>query len=185
MPFLHLYAKILFRYAQPILRVDFTHSLHFVKRCFWMKIDETVLKIAEPLVTGYGFDLVDVEYVREKDERYLRVFIDKPGGITVDDCQSVSEELGRVLDEADFIKEPYIFEVSSPGLERVLKKDREFERYCGELIEIKLYKAVDGKKTMQGILKGFDDENLYIEIEDEVGAYERKQIAIAKRVFIF
>lgn len=150
-----------------------------------MKTDESVLEIAEPIVTGFGFELVDVEYVKEQNERYLRVFIDKPEGITIDDCQLVSEKLGGILDEMDFIAEGYIFEVSSPGLERILKKDKDFARYSGETIEIKFYKPKDGKKVIQGCLKGYDKDNLYIDVEGMQKAFARSEIAVAKRVFTF
>ena len=150
-----------------------------------MKNDEKIFELAEPMIIELGFELVDVEYVKEKDEKYLRVYIDKPEGVTIDDCQLVSGKLGMIIDEKNIIDESYIFEVSSPGLERVLKKDREFERYCGELIEVKLYKAINGQKIFQGYLKKYDKGSLYLEIEGEEKEFDRKDIAIAKRAFIF
>jgi ribosome maturation factor RimP len=150
-----------------------------------VKIDESVFEIALPIVAGFGFELVDVEYVKEKNERYLRVFIDKPEGITIDECQMVSEKLSDILDSRDLISDGYIFEVSSPGLERILKKDRDFERYSGELIEIKLYKPQNGSKVIQGILKGYDKNDLYIETDGIQKKYCRNEIAAAKRVFTF
>ena len=150
-----------------------------------MKIDETVLELAEPVVAGFGFELVDVEYVKEMNDRYLRVYIDKPEGITIDDCQLVSEKLIAILDEKDFINEGYIFEVSSPGLERILKKDKDLARYSGEIIELKLYRPQDGKKIIQGRLEGYDKDNIYLEIDGSQKAFNRSEIAVTKRVFTF
>ena len=129
-----------------------------------MKTDEKVFELVEPIIIELGFELVDVEYIKEKDEKYLRIYIEKPGGITIDDCQLTSEKLGMIIDEKNIINEPYIFEVSSPGIERVLKKDREFDRYRGDLVEIKLYKAINGQKIIMGHLKKYDKNSIYIEI---------------------
>lgn len=132
-------------------------------------------KLIEPLIQENDFELVDVEYVKEGANWYLRVFIDKEGGITVDDCELVSRALSDLLDEKDFITDAYILEVSSPGLGRQLKKDKDFTRSLGEEVEIKLYKSIkmeQGGKTFSikevfGILKDFNNEKIVIEIEEE------------------
>ena len=109
-----------------------------------------------PVMEENGFELVDVEYVKEAGTWYLRAYIDKPGGFTVDDCEMVSRRLGDWLDQEDFIDESYILEVSSPGLGRPLKKEKDFKRSMGEQVEVRLYRALDGQKDFTGILSGYD-----------------------------
>ncbi len=118
-----------------------------------------------PILEKNGFELVDVEYVREGGNWYLRVYMDKPGGITIDDCELVSRAMNEILDEKDYIDDVYTFEVSSPGLDRPLKKDKDFQRYTGSEIELRLYKAVDGEKEFRGILKAFDKDTITVELE--------------------
>ena len=125
-------------------------------------VETTVWQIVEELLSGSGVELVDVEYVKEKDW-YLRVFIDKPEGIGIEDCQALSERLEARLDEEDVMVEPYILEVSSPGLDRVLKKPRDFERERGKAVEVSLYEPIDGEKLLVGTLEGFDGAMLLLE----------------------
>ncbi len=125
-------------------------------------VENTVSKMAEALLDGSGIELVDVEYVKEKD-RYLRVFIDKPEGIGIEDCQTLSEKLEALLDEKDIVPEAYILEVSSPGLDRVLKKDRDFQREKGKAVEVSLYEPLDGEKLLVGKLEGCDGSGLMLE----------------------
>ncbi len=135
------------------------------------KKDEYVAKtekIAAPICEELNFELVDVEFVKEAGNDYLRVYIDKPGGITVDECEIVSRRMNDILDEQDFIEDAYIFEVSSPGLGRVLKKDKDFKRSLGEEVEVKLFKAVDKKKEFNAFLKAFDENTVTLEFEDGV-----------------
>ena len=113
----------------------------------------------------HGFDLWDVEYVKEGGNWYLRAYIDKPGGIMVDDCEVVSRELSDILDEKDFIDEAYILEVSSPGLGRPLKKEKDFARSLGEEVEVRTYRAIDRQKEFIGILKDYDKDTVTIEYE--------------------
>ena len=135
-------------------------------------------KIAAPICEELSFELVDVEFVKEAGTDYLRVFIDKPGGITVDECEIVSRRMNDILDEQDFIEESYIFEVSSPGLGRVLKKDKDFKRSIGEEVEVKLFKAVEGLKEFNAFLKDFDDSTVTLSKEDEtVITVDRSNIA--------
>lgn len=124
-------------------------------------------RLLEPLVQKHNFELVDVEYVKEGGNWFLRAYIDKEGGITVEDCELVSRALSDLLDQHDFIPDAYILEVSSPGLGRQLKKDKDFARSIGKEVEIKLYKAIEKQKELVGFLVSFNDENLTIETENE------------------
>lgn len=134
-----------------------------------------------PIMEEYHFELVDVEYVKEVGNWYLRAYIDKEGGITVDDCEIVSRRMSDLLDEHDYIPDAYIFEVSSPGLGRQLKKDKDFTRSIGEEVEVKLYKAINKQKEFNGFLKDFNKDMLVIELEDgNTMEIERSNIAIVK-----
>ena len=119
-----------------------------------------------PIIEKNQFELVDVEYVKEGSNWYLRAFIDKPGGITINDLEGVSRKLSDLLDEEDFISDAYILEVSSPGLGRPLKKDRDFDRSIGEEIEVHLYRSLNGNKQYVGLLKSYDKDTITIEDED-------------------
>ena len=119
-----------------------------------------------PIVEEKGYEMVDVEYVKEGSNWYLRAFIDKPGGITINDLEGVSRKLSDLLDEEDFISDAYILEVSSPGLGRPLKKDRDFDRSIGEEIEVHLYRSLNGNKQYVGLLKSYDKDTITIEDED-------------------
>lgn len=143
-------------------------------------------ELLEPLIKEWNFELVDVEYVKEGSNWYLRAYIDKEGGITVDDCEIVSRTLSDLLDTHDFIPEAYILEVSSPGLGRQLKKDKDFKRSIGKEIEIKLYKAMDKQKEIVGILVQYDEETMVIELEDESTIdVPRANIALIRLAFDF
>lgn len=126
----------------------------------------------EPIIEELGYDLVDLEYVKENNENYLKFYIGKPEGITIDDCQRVSEVVGDKLDELDPIKESYFLEVSSPGLDRPLKTDKDLKRNLGKEIEISLYKSLEGKKKYVGELIGFTDSNIKIMMDNS----EEKEI---------
>ena len=144
---------------------------------------ETLL---EPIITRLGFELVDVEYVKEGGQWYLRAYIDKPGGITVDDCEAVSREFSDILDEKDYIEDSYIFEVSSPGLGRPLKKEKDFKRSLGEEVEVRTYRAIDHQKEFIGILDGYDKDAVTIAYEDgEKQTFEKKEIALIRLAFDF
>ncbi len=143
-------------------------------------------KFLLPLLEKHQFELVDVEYVKEAGNWYLRAYIDKEGGITVDDCEVISRTLSDWLDEEDFIADSYTLEVSSPGLGRPLKKDKDFERSLGEEVEIRLYKPRGKQKEFAGVLKGYDKETVTIETEDggeEV--FTRSEIALIRLAFDF
>jgi len=130
-------------------------------------IEQKTEALLNPILDEFGFELWDVEYVKEGSEFYLRAYIDKEGGITIDDCVDVSRKLSDKLDEDDFIDGEYILEVSSPGLGRTLKRERDFEKSIGRDIDLKLYKAKDGVKEFVGTLKAFDKEKLIVLLDDE------------------
>ena len=143
-------------------------------------------ELLEPIVTGFGFELVDVEYVKEAGTWYLRAYIDKPGGITVDDCEAVSRKFSDVLDEKDYIEDTYIFEVSSPGLGRPLKKDKDFQRSLGEEVEIRTYRPIDRQKEFVGELKAYDKESVTIVYEDDTEqTFQRQEIALIRLALDF
>ncbi|MCR5609714.1 MAG: ribosome maturation factor RimP [Lachnospiraceae bacterium] len=142
--------------------------------------------ILKPIVDEFNFELVDVEYVREGGNYFLRAYIDKEGGITIDDCEKVSRILSDKLDEKDFIPDAYILEVSSPGLGRPLKKDKDFARSIGEEVELKLYKPLNKQKEFVGLLENYDTEKVYIRIDEEtVMEFNRKDIALIRLTFDF
>ena len=151
-------------------------------------------QLITPLVKKNSFELVDVEYVKEGANWYLRAYIDKEGGITVDDCEIVSRELSDFLDKEDFIPDAYILEVSSPGLGRQLKKEKDFKRSLGEEVEVKLYKGMEllnekGKKVkvkeLVGYLEGYDDERITLDLGEQKLEIERKDIAIIRLAIHF
>ena len=129
-------------------------------------IEEAVEAIVQEIVQDSNLEVVDVEYVKERDW-YLRVYLDKEGGIEIDDCQRVSETLEQILDEKDLLTEAYILEVSSPGLDRVLKKARDFEREQGKSVDVTFYAPVDSKKTWVGTLTGYDPGKNAIVLDGE------------------
>ena len=133
-----------------------------------------------PIVERCGVEIYDVEYVKEGKEYYLRVFIDNPEGVNIQDCENVSRALSDVLDEEDFIPDAYILEVSSPGLGRVLKKDRHLEKSLGEAVELKTYKPIDRQKEFEGILKAYDAESVTIEENGVLHRFERPDIATVR-----
>jgi len=139
-----------------------------------------------PIVEKNGFELVDVEYVKEAGTWYLRAYIDKPGGITVDDCEIVSRAFSDILDEKDYIEDTYIFEVSSPGLGRPLKKEKDFKRSIGEEVEIRTYRPINRQKEFVGLLKEYDTDTVTIEYEDgETQVFQRSDIALIRLAFDF
>lgn len=144
------------------------------------KIEERVEELIKDKIENIGYSLYDVEYAKEGPNYYLRIFIDNEKGIDLDDCEKVSNEINEKLDEADYIKEQYFLEVSSPGIERILRKDRHLEQNIGKQVEVKLFKKDEnGNKNYIGELKKFDEQTVTI---DEVKV-ERKNIAQMKTVY--
>ena len=143
-------------------------------------------ELITPIVEANGFELVDVEYVKEGSTWYLRAYIDKPGGIMVDDCEVVSRELSDILDEKDFIDEAYILEVSSPGLGRPLKKEKDYIRSMGKEVEIRTYRAINREKEFYGILSAYDENTVTIKTEDGTEmTFEKSDIALIRLAFDF
>ncbi len=139
-----------------------------------------------PLMEEHGFELVDVEYVKEAGTWYLRAYIDKEGGITVDDCEVINRKLGDWLDQEDFIQESYILEVSSPGLGRPLKKEKDFVRSMGREVEVKLYKAINKQKDYTGVLEAYDKDTVTLGMEDGSRiVFDRTGIALIRLAFDF
>ena len=152
------------------------------REIYEQKTEELLL----PIIEKNQFELVDVEYVKEGSNWYLRAYIDKPGGITVDDCEVVSRALSELLDQNDFIEDSYILEVSSPGLGRPLKKEKDFQRSLGEEVEIRTYLAINRQKEFVGVLKGYDKESVTIEYEDETEqTFLKSDIALIRLAFDF
>ena len=141
-------------------------------------------ELLQPLVDAHGFELVDVEYVKEAGNWYLRAYIDKPGGIAVDDCEVISRALSDKLDEEDYIEDSYILEVSSPGLGRPLKKDKDFQS-IGKEIEVRTFRAIDKQKEFTGILKEFNKDSFTIVIEDNEMTFQRSETALVRLAFDF
>lgn len=141
------------------------------------KITDTVLALAQPVVEAEGCEIWDVEYVKEAGAWYLRVYIDKAGGVSIDDCEAVSRALDPVLDEADPIPTSYIFEVSSAGVERELKRPRGFEKFLGSQVEVRHYQPVEGAKAHTGTLRGYADGAVTIEINGAEKTYQKAQVA--------
>ena len=147
------------------------------KETYEAKAEEMLL----PIVESHGFELVDVEYVKEGGTWYLRAYIDKPGGITIDDCELVSRAFSDVIDQNDFIEDSYIMEVSSPGLLRPLKKDKDFNRYLENPIEMRTYKMIDKKKEFMGVLKAYNKEQITIEEPDgALRVLQRNELALVR-----
>ncbi len=139
-----------------------------------------------PLMEEFHFELVDVEYVKEGGTWYLRAYIDKEGGITVNDCEAVSHRMSDLLDEEDFIDDSYVFEVSSPGLGRPLKKEKDYIRSMGKEIEIRTYRAIDRKKEFRGVLSAYTEDTVTIIMEEEQTlTFEKKDIALIRLAFDF
>ena len=152
------------------------------KEVYEQKTEEILL----PIVEEYGFELVDVEYVKEGGTWYLRTYIDKEGGISIDDCEKVSRRLSDILDEKDYIDDTYIMEVSSPGLGRPLKKEKDFKRSLGKEVDIRTFRMIDKQKEFTGILKDYDKDTVTIELENEtLKTFEKGDIALIRLAFDF
>ncbi|HGM3945972.1 TPA: ribosome maturation factor RimP [Clostridioides difficile] len=149
-------------------------------------LEATIEEIVTKITDEHGFEMVDVEYVKEAGEYYLRVYIDKEEGISLNECELVSRELSSILDEKDPIKENYFLEVSSPGLDRALKKDRDFVRYQGRDVDLKLYKPLNGCKQFEGELIGLtEDNNIKIIVNGKEMEFNRKDVAIVRLAIKF
>ena len=146
-------------------------------------IESKVEKLLEETIVDLGYDLYDVRYEKEGKDYYLRIIIDNEKGINISDCEKVNNEINDILDEADYIKEQYFLEVSSPGLERVLRKEKHFLKQIGNEISVKLFKAINKQKELIGILKEYNSSEIIIEIDGSDMKIDLKDIAIAKTVY--
>ena len=143
-------------------------------------------QLITPIIERMNFELVDVEYVKEGGTWYLRAYIDKEGGITVNDCEAVAREMNEILDQEDFVEDSYVFEVSSPGLGRPLKKEKDYIRSIGRELEIRTYRAINREKEFYGILKAYDEKTVTIEMEDgQTMTFEKADIALIRLAFDF
>lgn len=143
-------------------------------------------ELITPILDRMNFELVDVEYVKEGGTWYLRAYIDKEGGITVNDCEAVAREMNEILDKEDFVEDSYVFEVSSPGLGRPLKKEKDYVRSMGKEVEIRTYRAINREKEFYGILSAYDENTVTIKTEDETEmTFEKSDIALIRLAFDF
>lgn len=143
-------------------------------------------ELITPILDPMNFELVDVEYVKEGGTWYLRAYIDKEGGITVNDCEAVAREMNEILDREDFVEDSYVFEVSSPGLGRPLKKEKDYIRSMGKEVEIRTYRAINREKEFYGILSAYDENTVTIKTEDGTEmTFEKSDIALIRLAFDF
>ena len=146
-------------------------------------IESKVSKLVENIIINLGYELYDVRYEKEGKDYYLRIIIDKAGGIDINDCERVNNEINNILDEADYIKDQYFLEVSSPGIERVLRKEKHFLNQIGNEISVKLFKPIDKQKEITGVLESYDKNEITISQDDKKIKIDLKNIAIAKTIF--
>ena len=144
------------------------------------KVTDAVAQLALPYVEAAGCTLWDVEYVKEAGEWFLRVYIDKADGVSIEDCEAVSRPLSDKLDEADPIEGSYTFEVSSAGAERALKRPSDFARFMGSPVTVKLYKAKDGRKEFAGYLKGYDNGAVTVAVGDRELTFTKNEVALCR-----
>ncbi len=145
-----------------------------------MKITDQVAAFARPVVETHGCSLWDVEYVREGSDYFLRLYIDKDGGVDISDCEAISRAVDPILDEKDPIPESYHFEVCSAGLERPLRRPGDFERFMGSPITVKLYRPLNGQKELPGVLRGYEDGRVTVETGGQTITLEKSQVALVR-----
>ena len=145
-----------------------------------MKVTELVASFAEPIVKQHGCELWDVEYVREGSEYFLRLYLDKEGGVDINDCEAISRAVDPILDEKDPIEGSYHFEVCSAGLERTLKRPSDFERFMGENITVKLYRPRNGLKGIPCVLRGYENGRVTVEAGKETITFEKSEVALVR-----
>ena len=144
------------------------------------KVTDTVAALAAPVVEAAGCSLWDVEYVKEAGQWFLRLYIDKEGGISIEDCEAVSRPMSDLLDEADPIEGSYVFEVSSAGADRVLKTPEHFEQFMDTEVEVKLYRPREGRKEFVGLLKSYEDGNVSIDVNGQNADFTKQEIALVR-----
>ena len=147
-------------------------------------IEERVETLVGKTIQSLGYELYDVQYAKEGKDYFLRIFIENPEGtISLEDCEKVNNEIEKMLDTADYIKEQYFLEVSSTGVEKIIRKEKHLQENIGDYISVKLFKPVNNSKEFVGILKKFDDETIYIEVNGEIIELERKNISLIKKYY--
>lgn len=151
----------------------------------YSKVEQVAYDISESIANKYDCYIYDVEYVKEGSVKYLRIYADRENGISIDDCEKISRDVSAVLDVKDPIKENYILEVSSPGIERKLTKKEHFDRYIGEIIDINLFKPYNGSRQLSGKLNKFDDPIISLVIDDEIVEINQKEASVIKLHFDF
>ena len=171
-------------------RSGVSHSLFVIRKVvgtkmILSKIEKNTYDLAENLVSSRGYGIYDVEYAKEGPHWFLRVYIDRDGGVNVDDCEAISRELSVLLDEKDFVKENYFLEISSPGIERLLRQEEHFQKAIGKNVRIKLFKAVDGIKEAEGELTFADEQKIVVKTDINQFDIEKKNIAKANIKFDF
>ena len=150
------------------------------ERCVYMKVTELVASFAKPIVEANGCELWDVEYVREGSDYFLRLYLDKEGGVDINDCEAISRAMDPILDEKDPIPTSYIFEVCSAGLERALKRPSDFERFMGSAVTVKLYRPRNGLKEIPAVLRGYEDGRITVEAGKETITFEKSEVALVR-----
>ena len=143
-------------------------------------IENRVQDLVENTITELGYELYDVQYVKEGKDYYLRIYIDSKKGIDLEDCEKVSNEVSTILDKNAFIKEQYFLEITSPGIERILRKDKHLKDNIGEEVEVSLFKPINKQKSIVGVLKDFDADTIEIEVENNILKIDRKNISLIK-----
>lgn len=163
-----------------------THSFALYERDGNLaKIDEALEKLALDVCERHGVYIYNTEYKKEGSEYYLRLYIDKDGGVTIEDCENVSREISPLLDDLTFIKEAYIFEVSSPGIDRALTRDWHFEKVMGEEIDVKLFAPIDGSREISGVLTGYNEGIITIDVNGKEITIEKGKAASVRLAFKF
>ena len=157
-------------------------TLSFMQGGTMTSLEKKIFEELEPIINGLNISLYDVIYEKEGKDFYLRIFIEKEGGVDISDCENVNNAINDILDEKDFIKGHYYLEVSSAGLEKILRLDKHFENNIGNKIQISLYKPINNSKNVIGILKDYDDEKVIVE-SDEIIEINKNDISLIKTVF--
>lgn len=146
-------------------------------------IESKVEKLLKPIITNIGYELYDVIYEKEGKDFYLRIIIDKPEGIDLNDCEKVNNSINDILDEADYIKDQYFLEVSSPGVERLLRREEHYQAQIGNKIKVKLFKPIDKQKELIGILEEYNKDEITIKVDEKTIKINSKDIAVARTIF--
>ena len=146
-------------------------------------IEEKIESLVTKPINNFGYDVYDVQYVKEGKDYYLRIFIYKQEGIDLNDCEKVNNEINNLLDEADYIKDQYFLEISSPGIERILRKDKHLKDNIGKMVEVKLFKPINKQKNLEGTLNNFDKDFILLKADENEIKIDRKDISVIKTIY--